>query len=85
MLIHGLVESESPSVVSLLVDLVHKQLQSHTPTSPPHVTSSTRSVPGSDETTICELLGLAVAMFSLAGDRCVHNDGEIRALTVSNG
>ena len=80
-----LVGSENPRVVSQLIELAHKQLQSHTPTSPPPVTPSTRPVSGSDEITISELLGLAVAMFSLAGGRCVHNDGEIRTLTVSGG
>ena len=37
---------------------------------------------GSDEITIGEILGLAVAMFSLAGERCVESDEEMTAWRV---
>ena len=38
---------------------------------------------GSEETTIGEILGLAVALFSLAGEQCVQNDVEMTAWRVS--
>ena len=101
ILIHGIVDSVSPSVVSQLTELTQKQLQLSSPKSPlPLPSSSAESssssssslLPGakggggggggSDEITIGEILGLAVAMFSLAGEQCVESDEEMTAWRV---
>ena len=86
ILIHGIVDSESPSIVSQLTELTQKQLQ----VSPPTPAQSTSSLPGAkgvagggDETTIGEILGLAVAMLSLAGEQCVQSDAEMADWRVS--
>ena len=102
ILIHGIVDSENPSVVSQLTELTQKQLQLSSPKLPPLPSSSAESssssssllLPGakggegggggggSDEITIGEILGLAVAMFSLAGEQCVESDEEMTAWRV---
>ena len=93
ILIHGIVDSESPSIVSQLTELTQKQLQHPSPTPPPSSQSSSSSSSvspgakgggggGSDEITIGELLGLAVAMFALAGEQCVQSDEEMTAWRV---
>ena len=76
-------DSESPSVVSQLIELAQKQLQSHTHSTPPSASGAEAAAPVGEETTVIELLALAVAMFSLAGVKCFYSDGEMKALKVS--
>ena len=97
-LIHGIVDSENPSIVSQLTELTQKQLQLSFPTAQPPSSSSQSSLPSSspgakggggeggrgEEVTIGEILGLVVAMFSLADEeQCVRSDTEMTAWRVS--
>ena len=94
ILIHGIVDSESPSIVSQLTELTQKQLQLSPPASSTQSPSQSSPIsPGakgaggegrSDEITLGELMGLVVAMFSLAGEQCVQSDAEITTWRVSS-
>ena len=81
--------------MSQLTELTQKQLQLSSPTPPqPTSQSSSSSLPGakgggggggeSDRITVGEIVGLAVAIFSLAGEQCVQSDEEMTAWKVSS-
>ena len=87
ILLTGLLDSESPSVVSELTELTQKQLQASPPPPAAPPSSSSRGGEkrrvGGDEMTVSEILSLAAAMFSLAGERCSHSDREMDTLKVT--
>ena len=77
-----------------LTELTQKQLQLSSPTAQPPSSSFQSSLPSlspgakgggrGEEVTIGEILGLAVAMFSLADEeQCVRSDTEMTAWRVS--